>query len=181
MRWKILAAVCMLVLSIGAYAALSQNTTRETATNQNHGQLEQLPRQASSIGEARLSLYVATNSAQTTKGLSDSAELPAGTGMLFYLPSRSRLGFWMKDMNYPIDMLWLDSRRQVVHLEPSVSPDTYPQSFSNPVDKPAEYVLELNNGDVERYGISLGDELKLHEPILDHLPASTPSASDTDW
>ena len=182
---RIFVIVILVLLFMGILLTFNQLRDREldrsTDTNASlSGQLDQLPRQTASINYTELNLYVTTNSTQVTKGLSDTTELPAGTGMLFYLPHQNQLNFWMRDMNYPIDMLWLDSNRHVVHIEPRVSPDTYPRNFSNPIGKPAEYVLELNSGDADQFDISIGDKLNLHEPVLDYLRASAPTASDTE-
>lgn len=132
--------------------------------------LDALPRQSATLAQTDLRLYVATNPEQTTKGLSDTAELPDGHGMLFYIPNRHQLRFWMKDMHYPIDMLWLDHDRRVIHIESNVSPDTYPRQFANPSGTDAHYVLELNSGDASRHNVNLGDQLHYTGGVLDYLP-----------
>jgi uncharacterized membrane protein (UPF0127 family) len=65
----------------------------------------------------------------------------------------------MKDMRFPIDMLWLDANGRVVTLRGSVSPDTYPAVFS--ATEPARFVLELPAGYADRHSISLGERLVL--------------------
>lgn len=88
-------------------------------------------------------------------GLSGTSELPVGQGLLFTFPVPDRYGFWMKDMNYPIDMFWFDSQFKLVNKELSVSPDTYPNVFYPPV--PATYVLETRAGELG--GMSLTSDL----------------------
>jgi uncharacterized protein len=56
-------------------------------------------------------------------------------------------GFWMKEMNFPIDIVWLNKDKKIVHIEHNVSPDTYPKIF-NPNNEfnneKSLYVLETN-------------------------------------
>ena len=75
-------------------------------------------------------------------GLSNRTNLPEGIdGMLFIFPKSDTHGIWMKDMNFNIDILWLDDNFNVVDQRLNVSPDTYPESFTP--SAPALYVLEL--------------------------------------
>ena len=97
-----------------------------------------------------------------TQGLSDRTSLPVGTGMLFVFDSPSPQYMWMKDMEFPLDMVWLDANKRVVHIETNLSPNTYltnpPQIFYSPT--PALYVLELPVNDVARLEITVGTSLK---------------------
>ncbi|OHA92045.1 MAG: hypothetical protein A3J09_00920 [Candidatus Zambryskibacteria bacterium RIFCSPLOWO2_02_FULL_51_21] len=92
-----------------------------------------------------LVLEIANTDAERTQGLSGRASLPAGTGLLFVFESPGKYGFWMKDMNFPIDIVWLGDGMLPVGIEKNVSPDSYPQVFYPPV--PVRYVLEVNAGE----------------------------------
>lgn len=92
------------------------------------------------------------------KGLGNRTNLPLGQGMLFVYDDASIHCFWMKDMKFPIDMIWLSSDRTVVHVERNVSPDTYPKSFCP--GSAAQYVIELNAGQAAELGISVGNRLR---------------------
>lgn len=106
----------------------------------------------------KFSLEVADTTQEQTQGLGDRASLPANQGMLFVFSGTPQVQcFWMKDMEFPLDIVWLGSNKQVVHIEQNVSPDTYPRSFC-PSD-PAEYVIELNAGTVASTGIRDGQTL----------------------
>ncbi|MDQ2932930.1 MAG: DUF192 domain-containing protein, partial [bacterium] len=74
-------------------------------------------------------------------GLSGRAGLEADEGLLFMFPTAGSHGFWMKDMNFPIDIVWIDSSKRVVGVTENVSPDSYPQTFLPP--QKVQYVLEL--------------------------------------
>ncbi len=79
------------------------------------------------------------------KGLSGRASLPEGRGLLFVFESPGSWGIWMKDMNFPIDIIWAREDGTIITIARSVSPDTYPTVFY-PTSPDALYVLEVNAG-----------------------------------
>lgn len=100
------------------------------------------------------------------QGLSERKRLAEDEGMLFVFEHPGKYGFWMKDMLFSIDMVWIDEAGVVVHIERNVSPETYskqtpPQTFVNTPD--AKYVLELASGGAEKFGLYLGSKVKIGE------------------
>lgn len=93
-----------------------------------------------------------------SRGLSNRSSLPLGQGMLFVYDNPAIHCFWMKDMQFPLDMIWVNADRTVVHIERSVAPNTYPKSFC-PGDA-AQYVIELNAGQAAELGIRIGNRLR---------------------
>jgi uncharacterized membrane protein (UPF0127 family) len=87
---------------------------------------------------------VADTDEERSLGLSGRESLPYGHGLLFLFPEAGNYGFWMKDMRFPIDIVWIDEAWQVIGVERGVSPDTFPQAFYPPA--PVKYVLELAAG-----------------------------------
>lgn len=86
--------------------------------------------------------------------------------MLFVFDVPGKYGFWMKDMRFPIDMVWISQDGTVVHIEREVSPSTYfdfnpPKTFVNTPD--AKYVLEMASGTSEKYGLYLGTKVGIGE------------------
>ena len=77
----------------------------------------------------------------------------------FVFPKDGIYAFWMKDMLFSIDILWLSARGSVVYMAQNVSPDTYPQSFQP--EMLARYVLELPAGYVKEYNVVVGDIVRL--------------------
>lgn len=106
---------------------------------------------------------IAADAAERRQGLSGTAPLREREGKLFIFPQSDRYGFWMKDMNYPIDILWFNAMGVLVHTEVEVQPDTYPTTFTPNV--PARYVLEVAAGEASRLGLAVGDTLRLSESI----------------
>lgn len=98
------------------------------------------------IGQQTFDVGVAENDAQRHRGLSGRRDLNAGSGMWFVFPSPGHYGFWMQEMNFPIDLIWVGSNRKVlgaVTLLPCLSqpcPTTLPPA-------PVSHVLEINAGE----------------------------------
>ena len=102
-------------------------------------------------------LLVAKTAAQQTKGLGGRANLPTDQAMVFVFNGEGERCIWMKDMHFPLDIIWTNSQEEVVALQQNVSPKTYPEAFCP--SSPAEYVLELNAGQIKAAGIYTGQRL----------------------
>lgn len=92
------------------------------------------------------------------RGLGGRELLPEGKGMLFRFDQPGIFGFWMKDMKFPIDIVWIDDSHRVVSIDALIATSTYPDTFLSPTD--TFFVLELPAGSAERFGIVAGTELK---------------------
>jgi len=107
------------------------------------------------IGGQEVLVSIADTDKTREKGLSNSAALLSNTGMLFVFETSEMHGFWMKEMKYPIDIIWLDQEKRIIHIEKSVEPSSYPQIFVPTT--PAKYVLETPAGFTNKNLISKGD------------------------
>jgi len=103
------------------------------------------------------SLEVASTEQSRELGLGNRASLPANHGMLFVFDHVAPECFWMKDMHFPLDMIWVSSDKKVVHIEQNVAPSTYPNSFCPAT--PVKYVIELNAGTAVSADIRNGEPL----------------------
>lgn len=113
------------------------------------------------IGGVPVHVEVVDTDASRAQGLSGHAPLESDQGMLFVFETDGAYPFWMKDMLFPIDILWVDAQGKVVHIEKNVAPDTYPASFTP--DSPARYVLEVPAGFTDQHDIQIGDTANLEE------------------
>ena len=109
--------------------------------------------------EGDIQTEVSDTSSSRELGLSFRKEMQIGEGMLFVFDTPGKYGFWMKDMNFPLDIIWLDKEGRVVYLVDSVAVSTFPGVFMN--DPQAKYVLELNAGVASKLGIYLGTKLEI--------------------
>jgi uncharacterized membrane protein (UPF0127 family) len=108
------------------------------------------------IGDASLQVAFAVTGEEQERGLSGTENLAPGTGMLFVFPAETTPSFWMKDMRYPIDMIWIDASRQVVDSTENALPESYPDTTFSP-RVPVRYVLEVPAGFFAEQGIMIGD------------------------
>ena len=113
------------------------------------------PTRSVEIGDTQLYVTIADSEAEREKGLSGRTGLAPDEGMLFIFERDGQYAFWMKDMKFAIDILWLDKGGKIVHIEPSLSPDTYPNSYEPKVD--ARYVLEVSAGFSKAHNIQVGE------------------------
>ncbi|MCA9309254.1 DUF192 domain-containing protein [Candidatus Saccharibacteria bacterium] len=110
-----------------------------------------------SIKNKVFTVEIANTSQKREQGLCCRDSLAVDRGMLFVYDSPGDYRFWMKDTRIPLDMIWISSSKRIVHIEESVQPDTYPESFRS--DKPAQYVLELNAGSAKKYNFQNRDKV----------------------
>ncbi|MBY0537917.1 DUF192 domain-containing protein [Patescibacteria group bacterium] len=107
------------------------------------------------FGRISMQASIADTDAERAQGLSGTPYIPIGIAKVFIFDTSEKWSFWMKDMNYPIDIFWLDENGYVVHVIENASPDTYPEiSFIPPV--PAKYVIETKAGFAAENNISMG-------------------------
>jgi uncharacterized membrane protein (UPF0127 family) len=90
-----------------------------------------------------------------TKGLSGRLSLGTDEVMLFKFEKEGRNFFWMKDMLFPIDIVWVNADKKVIHIEQSVKPESFPKSFGP--DENSKYVLEFKAGTADSISMKMGD------------------------
>jgi hypothetical protein len=100
------------------------------------------------------------------RGLGGRESLPDDRGMLFIFPEPGRHGFWMKDMLFPIDIIWISAEGRVVDIqaaqpEPGV-PDPRLRRYGPSGE--AKYVLEVRAGLAAEKGVQVGDEARIELP-----------------
>ncbi|NCT00071.1 DUF192 domain-containing protein [Candidatus Parcubacteria bacterium] len=108
-----------------------------------------------SFGGRELSVKVADTPESRAHGLSGLDLLPAGEGLLFVFEAPESPGFWMKDMNFPIDILWFDSEKKLVDITEDFLPESFPETVY-PIE-PVMYVLETNINEFENIGDLIGE------------------------
>ena len=93
-------------------------------------------------------LEVAGTPEEWVKGLSGRTELSEGHGLLFIYPSSEPRSFWMKDMLFPIDIIYIDESSKVVRVEDNVPPIKLNDELKlYPSVVPIKYALEINAGE----------------------------------
>jgi uncharacterized membrane protein (UPF0127 family) len=116
------------------------------------------------IDTVALSVTLADTDAERREGLSGVSALPALGGKLFIFDTEERHGIWMKDMQFPIDVIWFNNNLELIHFEENLNPATYPTIFAPSGD--ARFVLETNANVVDALNIQKGARLILPSSIL---------------
>jgi uncharacterized membrane protein (UPF0127 family) len=114
------------------------------------------------VNGAELVADIAATNDQRTKGLSVKDSLNENESMLFVFSTEREHSFWMKDMKFPIDIIWIDEDKEVVHVEHSLEP-CIPDEFCKPYkpDRDSLYVLETVAGFAEKYNVTDGTPVQL--------------------
>lgn len=115
------------------------------------------------LAEQSFTLAIAADQQRRRLGLSEVEELPEGYGMIFAFPTEMPHGFWMKQMRFPLDIIWLNNEKEIVKVLTDVAPETYPTTFGAEVD--SRFVIELNAGSAEKYGIKFGQTVEFELPF----------------
>jgi uncharacterized membrane protein (UPF0127 family) len=103
-------------------------------------------------------LKIANSVEEKQIGLSGIDSLPRDQGMLFSFYSKDYHSFWMKDVKFPIDIIYIDDDTVITvvsRAEPATTEN--PQVYKP--EEPANKVLEINAGLSEEYGIKKGDKV----------------------
>jgi hypothetical protein len=120
------------------------------------------------LGDGVFAARVAKTDEERIKGLSGTHELRENQAMLFVYDRSDKWSIWMKDMNYPIDIIWLDEDKEVIHIVKNAPPESYPYESFMP-KKDARYVVELPAGTVSKKSIIIGEQATFDENHLEGL------------
>ena len=94
-------------------------------------------------------------------GLAFRPTLPADEAMLFIFGQSDTHRVWTKEFQFPIDIIWVDESKFVVHLERNVPPCVdNPCPWYGPPPKDALYILDANAGFIDQANVVVGNQLK---------------------
>jgi len=102
---------------------------------------------------------LAVTDAERARGLMFREKLLPDQGMLFVFEEEDFHSFWMKNTLIPLDILWLDGNRRIVHIEANVPPCAADPCPSYGPRRPGSFVLELKAGQAAAFGLKLEDRL----------------------
>ena len=101
---------------------------------------------------------LAVTAEEQKNGLSGRKELKENEGMLFVFNYINKHSFWMKDMNFPIDIIWIGDDLRVVFIKENALPESYPEAFIP--DQDARYVLEVFPSFSEKNNLKVGQKVE---------------------
>ena len=111
--------------------------------------------------DGALEVEVVDTMASRELGLSGRPKMRDDEGMLFVFDAPGRYGFWMKDMTFPLDIIWINQNGIVVNIERDVTPESYKTKKTFINQSEASYVLEINAGMAKKFGLYLGSKVKI--------------------
>lgn len=109
------------------------------------------------VGSTTVYAEAANTPAERETGLMNRTSLNGNAGMLFIFPTEQRENFWMKDMRFPLDIVFITADLHVLEIFRSVPPCTSDPCVSYAPSAPIKYALEVNGGFSELNGIASGD------------------------
>ena len=111
-----------------------------------------------STGE-KIPVEVADTPKKRSLGLGKRTYLKKGWGMLFVFEKRKPHRFWMKDMQFPLDIIWLDNHRivHIIHNAKPVNSRDEPEIMTSPV--PVNFVLEIAAGLAAKLRLKTGQQM----------------------
>jgi len=148
--------------SASSTGIISNSVQKLSSSTQALSNLSKLPSTTVFTSKGSLKVFIANTDVTREQGLSDLSSLPEGEGELFVFDSAGAYGFWMKDMNFPLDMVWVDSNKVITNITKNATPDSYPSVFM-PV-RPILYVLEINAGTSEKLGFISSKQIHFSLP-----------------
>ncbi len=107
------------------------------------------------VGNTQVAVEVRDTEEGRSQGLSNREKLAEDEGMLFIFDQPGIYGFWMKEMKFPLDFIWIRDN-VVTEVTEKVGVERMDIRPKEAVDK----VLEVNSGWVEKQGIKVGDAVK---------------------
>lgn len=152
---KLILGLFVLLLVIGLGVRLSQDYLK-------NAQLPFAKTPTATVKNKEFKLYIAKTPKEKEVGLSDKKSIPENYGMIFPFGQDSYYSFWMKNMKFPIDILFINDNKIVtIHhsvYPPKSSNETLPIYTSNAL---SDTVLEINAGLSKKHGFKEGDGVKL--------------------
>lgn len=163
------------LLSLGAMMLLAAgcNNSPPGSINRSRAESEVIQNSAQSngryttpltVGNTKISVAIMRTPAEQQRGLSGSDKLSDEQGMLFAFDLKFTPGFWMKEMKFDLDLIWIAESRIVgitenVQAPPAGTVEKDLQEYFPPQN--IDSVLEVNAGWSKLHNVKVGDEIKI--------------------
>lgn len=104
----------------------------------------------------KVDVEIAADDTQRAKGLMYRPYMPDTVGMLFVFDKSEPQAFWMKNTIIPLDIIYVGANKKIVSIQKNAVP--YSEK-SLPSEGDAQYVVEVNAGFADQYGLKPGDAI----------------------
>ena len=163
---KDIAVIIGLFLLIVILLIFGQSINTISFVNPRSNQVTDIKNQKKSttviINSLEVNALIAKTPTERKKGLSIKDLLPLNEGMLFVFSDSAQYGFWMKDMKFAIDIIWIDESKKIVDIATNVTTQPGKKDKQLTIYRPksaAIYVLEVNSGLSELHNLRIGDSV----------------------
>lgn len=116
------------------------------------------------IGTTTISVILADTAEKRTRGLSGYQALGPKEGMLFIFPDIGRFSFWMSDVTFPIDIIWIGPDNKILGVAQNATPSQQekPIIYYDPPG-PIRFVLEMPAGSYKKYNFATSTSVDLSQ------------------
>ena len=162
---KDLAVIAGLVLVIVVFIIFGRGFSTKQFLTQNATESAQVQTKESTqvtVKDLVIKVKIADEPKEQQTGLADNSSLALDEGMMFVFDQSKRNTFWMKDMKFAIDIIWIDDQKKIVDIAPNVPPEPNKGEKELTRYKPksdAKYVLEINAGLSSLHNLQIGDQV----------------------
>lgn len=125
----------------------------------------EFPKGVIKVDDTILEVQIADTEPRRVRGLMFQDQLPYDQGMIFVFDEPGPYSLWMLNMQFSLDMIWFDSKGNVIHIEEDVPPcktalETVTCQSLVP-DGSAKYILEVTSGFVDEFNITQDSKLEI--------------------
>jgi len=111
------------------------------------------------IGSVETQAEIASSPRKKQQGLSGYTSLPQNQGMLFVFGNASSRSFWMYNMNFPLDFVWIRENRVIGTTQNvPIYTDDIITTIHSP--EPVDMILEFEAGTINRLNIKEGEFIR---------------------
>jgi len=117
------------------------------------------PRDSLKINDMVFNVEIFDTNEEIKNGLSNRNEIKKNQGALFVFNEPGFYSFWMKNMLFPVDIIWINDKKEVVFIKKDFQPCRIEEDCQNIIpNKKAKYVLEIKAGIADKIDIKIGNK-----------------------
>ncbi len=154
---------CVVISCVALFVGLMLQMERELRPQEEILTVGALPTAIANVGSREIIVELALTDSAIVQGLSDRPTLPSDHGMLFIFDRPTIQHFWMKDMFFPLDMVFLRDGKVIdVHADIPYPADSNGVPAIVTSRSEADQVLEINAGKAKEWGIREGTRVEVY-------------------
>ena len=153
MNWRRISKIGLFVFLIALIGTIFIGVLRM------QGGQTKLPTETITSKDTSITVELATTPTEQEQGLSGRFSLSENHGMLFVYANDGEPGFWMKEMRFNLDIIWINAQGLIVTIHPNLTPQTYPTAFYPTAL--SRYVLEVPAGYAAKHNLVTGSKVQI--------------------